>query len=132
MTRALKDFTGKWLLERVITPKDGNVARFSGQASWMPDADGLRYCETGQLQMPGQTPIHAERVYLWHADLSVYFEDGRLFHTVPPSGGAAAHWCPPDQYDGFYDFGDWPKFRVSWQVRGPQKNYTLVSNYTRS
>jgi hypothetical protein len=73
----------------------------------------------------------AERRYLWSADLSVWFEDGRFFHNVPPHGGPTAHWCDPDQYDGQYDFADWPAFRVTWRVRGPRKDYRMETLYRR-
>lgn len=74
----------------------------------------------------------ASRVYLWKADLSVWFDDGRYFHTVPAQGGATDHWCDPDQYDVRYDFAEWPDFRVTWRVEGPRKSYTMVSDYTPS
>jgi hypothetical protein len=72
-----------------------------------------------------------ERRYLWALDLSVLFEDGRFFHKVPPLGGATAHWCDPDQYDGMYDFSDWPEFAVTWHVRGPRKDYRMETQYRR-
>jgi len=46
-------------------------------------------------------------------------------------GGACAHWCDPDQYDGQYDFSRWPEWRCIWQVRGPRKDYRMTSLYCR-
>lgn len=127
--RVLADFEGRWRIERRITQHDGPPARFDGQAVWSPEGDALRYMERGELRIEGQRAMQAERRYLWRADLSVWFEDGRFFHRVPPGGGDAAHWCAPDAYDVSYDFALWPRFRVVWRVRGPRKDYTMTSTY---
>ena len=127
--RRLQDFEGAWGFVRIITHADGRVAEVSGRALWRPDGARLAYRETGEMRMPGFPPMQVERRYLWDAALIVRFADGRFFHAVPPAGGATAHWCDPDQYDGSYDFSDWPRFRVSWRVRGPLKDYRMVTQY---
>ena len=127
--RRLSDFLGSWDLDRRIVQSDGQTARFIGQASWVHQGDGALYSETGQLTLDGQPPMRAERRYRWGADLSVWFEDGRFFHHVPPQGGQTGHWCDPDQYEVAYGFDDWPRFHVTWQVRGPRKDYTMTSLY---
>ena len=71
------------------------------------------------------------RRMLWGPGLSGAFEDGRPFHDVPTEGGAVSHWCAPDRYDGHYDFSRWPEFRVEWRVRGPRKDYQMVTDYRR-
>ena len=81
--------------------------------------------------MDGKTPMQAERRYRWSTDLSVYFDDGRFFHCVPKSGGETQHFCDPDMYKGTYDFAEWPTFRVTWDVRGPRKDYRMTSTFTR-
>lgn len=129
--RRLQDFEGAWRLTRVITHADGRVAEVAGRALWWPEGTGLAYRETGEMRMPGFAPMQVERRYFWEAGMAVHFTDGRFFHTVPPGGGETAHWCDPDQYDGSYDFSDWPLFRVSWQVRGPSKDYRMTTTYTR-
>ncbi len=132
MTRSLDDFKGRWHLTRQITPADGPSGQFDGIATWSPVTEGLAYHELGMLQIANHPPMQAERRYLWRPDLSVWFEDGRFFHTVPADGGATGHWCDPDQYDVVYTFDDWPSFRVSWRVKGPAKDYTMISDYSRS
>lgn len=125
--RVLSDFTGRWALSRRIVPVTGAEARFEGVAEWRLEG---AYEERGVLSVQGQPPMQAERRYRWDADLSVYFEDGRFFHKVPPLGGETGHWCDPDQYDVVYDFGTWPRWQVSWQVLGPRKNYEMISDYS--
>ena len=127
--RRWSDFTGRWTLDREIFHSDGAVARFAGKAQWVPDGKRLLYSESGNLTIQGQMAMVAERRYIWLPDLSVLFEDGRLFHKVPPTGGPTAHWCDPDHYEGVYYFDDWPRFTVGWQVQGPRKSYTMTSFY---
>ena len=129
--RQLADFLGEWRLSREIAQADGSVARFEGVARWVSRADGgADYSETGALITP-QGRFAAERRYLWDGDLRVYFDDGRFFHAVPAGGGAAGHWCDPDQYDVTYDFSGWPEWTAVWRVRGPRKDYVMTSRFVR-
>lgn len=129
--RRLSDFQGSWALVRYVTPAHGPVAHFKGTAVWHPENGGLMCKEQGVMMLEGHAPMRAERRYFWAPDLQVYFEDGRFFHQVPAEGGGAGHWCDPDQYEGMYDFSDWPGFRVIWTVTGPRKDYRSVSEYSR-
>ncbi|MDD9729680.1 DUF6314 family protein [Mameliella sp. AT18] len=130
VARDLGAFLGVWQVSRQIRQDDGARGRFEGTARWQADGTGAIYCERGQFWLGGQGPFVAERSYRWDADLTVYFEDGRLFHQVPAQGGAVAHWCPPDQYDGHYDFSDWPRWSLRWRVSGPRKGYQSLTRYT--
>lgn len=130
--RVLDEFEGVWDIARSIRPADGPVARFEGQGIWTPARGGLDYAERGTLSVPGAAPMTAERRYHWTTELMVYFDDGRLFHQVPPGGGETRHWCDPDSYTGQYDFSAWPAFEVSWHVTGPRKDYVMHSRFTRS
>lgn len=127
--RQLRDFSGEWCFERVIDEAGGRRIEVSGRAIWTPREGGLDYEEIGQMQWPGQPPLHVERRYFWDLDLGVFFADGREFHKVPPEGGETAHWCDPDQYDGHYDFDIWPTFKVTWRVKGPRKDYCMQTIY---
>lgn len=135
----LADFAGCWHLHRTIRP-DGTApgqmpARLQGEAVWRPAPRGLVCTESGLLHLPGQAPLRAERRYLWQDGpdgISVRFGDGRFFHRIPASGGPVAHDCPPDRYDGGFDFSGWPDlFRVVWRVHGPRKGYRMDSLYRR-
>jgi len=129
--RILDDFAGVWALSRVIEQESLPPGRFEGTAIWTPHREGLAYIEDGTLTISGQTPMAATRRYLWKPDLSVWFDDGRYFHSVPARGGETDHWCDPDDYRVQYDFGDWPAFVVTWRVQGPRKSYTMISRYSR-
>ncbi|WP_297774702.1 DUF6314 family protein [uncultured Roseovarius sp.] len=127
--RRLQDFEGAWAFTREVVEADGRRATVTGRAVWRCDGAGLAYTETGEMRIAGHAPMQVERRYSWDSDLAVSFEDGRFFHHVPPEGGETAHWCDPDQYDGAYDFGNWPEFTVTWRVRGPRKDYRMVTRY---
>ncbi|MEO0743754.1 MAG: DUF6314 family protein [Pseudomonadota bacterium] len=129
--RRLLDFEGLWRIAREVRHGDGSVGQFAGTAQFTPAGDGLAYVEEGTLTLAG-TALQATQRYHWGADLSVHFDDGRFFHHVPPLGGETSHWCAPDQYDGHYDFADWPAFTVTWTVTGPRKDYRMLSRYARS
>lgn len=129
--RCLADFFGTWRIRRDICPVEGPQARFEGKAEWSKVPDGAVYVEKGQLHMPGQGTFEAERRYHWHEDLRVFFDDGRFFHAVPAQGGESAHWCDPDQYDATYQFSDWPEWSCRWRVKGPRKDYEMLSRYCR-
>lgn len=129
----LWDFEGDWQITRRIEDAlSGQEAGFVGTARFERDCLGLRYSEKGLLTLGGAS-MEAERVYLWRsadAGIEVFFDDGRFFHRIDGSSGAG-HWCDPDQYDGIYDFGDWPDWSSRWQVKGPRKDYVMVSIFKR-
>ena len=128
--RVLADFEGRWRVERSIRQTDGVEGRFEGEAVFAPDGAGaLAYHEDGVLTMPGAAPMRATRAYRWVEGLEVFFDDGRPFHTVPATGGAATHLCPPDIYRVSYDFSRWPDWTATWDVTGPRKAYRMVSAY---
>jgi hypothetical protein len=133
VAKTLLDFEGCWLLERSISDNLSKTSsHFSGRAELTRDALGLKYTERGVL-MVGDIRVPAERKYFWRwteGAISVFFEDGRPFHTFDPRGYCTAeHWCDPDHYKVFYDLDDWPMWRTVWTVVGPRKNYVMSSGY---
>lgn len=141
MTAAFKitlaDFAGHWNLHRKIDDARAQASgRFQGVADFMPDPDGLIYCETGVLSLTGQVPLQATRSYLWQQGagrITVLFADGRGFHhfATDRANSGATHDCPPDIYHVQYDFRRWPDWSAEWQVKGPRKDYAMVSHYQR-
>ncbi|MDF1620017.1 DUF6314 family protein [Pseudothioclava nitratireducens] len=135
MVLRLSDFEGLWLVSRVIRPKDAPEGRFEGQARFTRDGACLRYFEEGELTLPGSGPMHAERAYLWRRGgkgIIVDFADGRAFHSFDPAVPEATHWCDPDDYAVRYEFDRWPEWRAEWRVKGPRKDYVMVTDYRRA
>ena len=132
----LKDFLGAWKLDRVIDDaRAGQRMVLSGNAVFSPNASGLRCEETGMLNVPEQPPMEARQTTFWQpcdAGIAVFFADGRPFHEFPLERVADVHHdCPPDDYRGRYDFTVWPRWTLSWRVRGPRKDYAMLSTYQR-
>jgi hypothetical protein len=126
---------GGWRLSREIDDRRaGATGRFEGVATFVPDGAGLVYSEAGELHLAGQPPMRAERRYLWRASagrVGVLFADGRAFHDFDAGAArpGAVHRCPPDLYRVAYDFSAWPRWTAVWEVRGPRKDYRMVSRY---
>lgn len=131
----LYDFIGDWAIDRVIEDRlSGQEGRFEGHARFVVDGDVLRYREEGLLSLGGGPPMMAVREYLWRdADerIAVDYGDGRVFHDFDPADPAAHHACDPDDYRVRYDFGGWPDWQAEWTVKGPRKDYTMTSRYSR-
>lgn len=131
----LADLEGRWRVSRMIEDlRAGLKGQFEGEATWSPDADGLIQEEQGTLTFGTAPPMQATRRYLWRAEgaaLSVLFDDGRAFHTVPQPGAEALHDCPPDTYRVRYTFEDTCKFSTRWHVMGPRKDVVLTTTFTK-
>ncbi len=132
------DFEGRWRLSRRIEDaKAGSTGVFDGIAVFTRDAAGLTYEEAGELRLPDMAGIRASRRYLWRqsdAAIEVLFEDGRDFHRIDLTGNVATAWhdCLPDFYEVSYNFSHWPDWRAIWRVKGPRKDYTMISDYHRA
>ncbi len=134
MALGLKDFAGRWRLDRRIRDAQGDrEGRFRGDALFRPEGATLFYRERGELTLDGRE-MAAEQSHVWRQEgnrICVVFADGRPFHTfelgvLTPEG---RHVCAPDLYRVLYDFGAWPEWRSEWRVSGPRKDYTLTTRY---
>ena len=136
MSPGLADFAGLWQINRKIDDKTGlGAGTLIGEARFLRDGAGYRYAETGTLCFARQPPMEARQSYLWREDgqgIAVLFPDGRPFHSfVPDDQPIAAHWCDPDQYDVAYAFSAWPDWQSTWRVKGPRKDYEMITFYRR-
>lgn len=132
----LSAFEGTWTMSRSIDDAlTGRPGRLDGVARFSPEADGLACVETGLLTLSGRPAMTASRRYLWRdggaGAIEVSFEDGRFFHRFDADSAApsALHDCPPDEYRVRYDFTRWPDWSAEWRVRGPRKDYAMVTRY---
>ena len=129
------DFAGRWRLERRITDhRGGPESVLRGEVYLEPVAGGLEYRERGSLRLGDGPPLEAERRYFWafiEGEVRVRFADGAPFHAFVPAGKGAGtpHPCGDDLYQCAYDFTAWPRWRVTWRVRGPRKDYLSVSEH---
>jgi hypothetical protein len=134
----LAAFEGDWTIERTIEDNlAGRPGRLEGVARFAPEGPALAYLEEGLLTLGDGPAAPASRRYLWRdggaGSIEVLFGDGRFFHRFEPGAPApaAVHECAPDQYRVRYDFSRWPRWTAEWRVRGPRKDYAMVTRYQR-
>lgn len=132
----LAAFEGRWIIERRIEDvRAGRAGRLAGTARFERAGTALAYAEEGTLRLGDGPPMVATRRYTWHdagaGTIEVRFADGRLFHRfyADEPSPTAVHDCPPDQYRARYDFSRWPRWTAEWRVRGPRKDYGIVTEY---
>jgi hypothetical protein len=63
----------------------------------------------------------------------VHFADGRLFHPWAV-GRWVDHPCAPDHYRGLVETVGDPvtRWTVAWQASGPEKDYAMTTQHTRT
>ncbi|MCB1329702.1 MAG: trigger factor [Maritimibacter sp.] len=138
----LTDFEGRWRIARRIEDHwMGTTGLFEGVARFTPDGQGLNgqglsYHEVGELKLPQEVPLTASRRFLWRGDedgIEVLYEDGAPFHRIAGRARVVQAWhaCGQDDYEVSYNFTRWPDWRMIWRVRGPRKDYTSISDYSR-
>lgn len=126
---------GAWAIVRRIEDRRGPDGRFAGTGVFSPDGDGLIWRESGVLTIGAAAPFRAAQRHLWRfaagGGVTVLFADGRAFHGFDPDAPEAEHDCPPDLYRVAYAFDPPDRWRATWRVTGPRKNYRMVSDMTR-
>jgi hypothetical protein len=136
----------KWTFERTLTgqPSNGIV---HGQAQFhYSNHDELLYKEQGKLILSSQIPLDITQKYLYVYDksqdlLTVYFVDENnkrtsIFHTIHFQSKQTSefgwiangeHLCGQDHYSVSYLFAfngiDLVRFEITYQVKGPAKDY---------
>jgi hypothetical protein len=131
---------GRWRLTRRIEDRRADQAgAFDGEAVLRQGSDALIWEEEGRLRL-GPAETIARRSYLWRLrapDVAdIRHHDGRAFHAIalPDFAGgrvAARHDCAPDLYEGLYVFDSADRWRLTWRVRGPRKDYCMTTEHLR-
>lgn len=132
---------GAWVLRREIP----GIGTMDGTAVFGPLLPGtLLYREEGRLRLQSgySGPATREYYYLLEEDhIRVTFADAapgeRTFVTLRPERGhgdtfsaADVHCCTPDVYSATYHFTD-ERLTISTGVRGPKKDYTILTTLIR-
>lgn len=127
---------GRWTQRRTIKPG----GHYTGFAQFeMVDDTTLTYHEEGTLTTDTGycNIVHRDYVFKREGDgIAVYFAETplRLFHHLTFDSQAMAkaeHACDPDHYTSLYHFTDATHLTITHQVRGPRKDYTMVTHYAR-
>ncbi|KAK3063527.1 hypothetical protein LTS18_014810 [Coniosporium uncinatum] len=119
------------------------------------------YTEEGTMTTSQGLQMNTRRRYIWRLSkatetsspaVSVFFvkhdnfSPHGLFHHLQFSKSpsqiiraSGSHWCEPDQYEAEYEFSakgrDGPislgDFSITYHVKGPQKDYTSVTSFSK-
>lgn len=144
MSDVFRALAGEWTLVRDI-PGVGTVTGTASFLSTGPDL--LRYREEGRFdQISGlSTVVYREYDYALDGDtIIVRFvpvpTTEPILHVLRltpegsqpwPATAADVHVCRLDTYAGAYRFESPDRFTVEMRVRGPAKDYSMHSAYTR-
>jgi len=135
---------GSWELRRSI-PNYGNM---EGMATFTKGGtDILNYKETGTMELTNRKKFTAYREYQYRYEdgtIAVFFRDndraGQLFHVLKFAGegsegestATACHVCKEDIYNAMYYFyGQEDRFNLTYQVKGPLKDYCSNTVFLR-
>lgn len=128
---------GPWTFSRAVTGYP-NQGRIEGTAFFQETQPGtLHYNEEGKLTLDTGPVLDAGQKYTYRLEngqIIVDYSDGRPFHVLDFSSSKEAcgeHLCGQDFYKAAYDFEGPDAFTVKWDVKGPQKDYTITTQYTR-
>lgn len=140
-----KTLQGKWKFNRTIS----GFGSVTGTANFQPietEKEALFYKEEGVLIMDNGTEIniHREYVYRYKDDkITAYFFENektdRLFHTLSFENSenkaqleaSASHLCVNDTYKAKYNFFNEKQFKLTYNVKGPQKNYIAETYFDK-
>lgn len=115
-----------------------------GRAIFAPSKAELHYREDTSLPLPNRNPLTSHREYLYKFDddsIRVYFlQNGKsrgefLRLEFDSEGGmisVGAHLCKTDMYEGHFDFTHPHAPVIAYTVKGPCKDYSLTTRYSRA
>ncbi|MGH3395772.1 MAG: DUF6314 family protein [Streptosporangiaceae bacterium] len=139
MPDALSFLLGAWHIDRHIDDRALGVSgSFAGTGHWTPAGAELAYTERGELRFNGHRgPASRSLIYRGRPDgtADVLFADGRPFYHLDPRPGSwlARHDCGRDVYELsarlLHRSGS---FEERWRVRGPGKDYEIMTTLTRA
>ena len=117
------------------------------ESTELTTSTGLKIAGTKQYIYQYDEPIDKLEVYFVKRDSGSSLES--LFHRLdfevpldenPPRKtpwcANASHWCSPDTYEVRYTFSfkgaDVEKWKIEYEVKGPRKDYSMETWYTRA
>jgi hypothetical protein len=123
---------GTWNLARTIEDRRlGEEGTLTGVLDLTEEQPGrIRWEERATWHRTGGDVAVSRRLRLERADHGWWmrFEDGREFHPWAP-GEPVVHDCAPDTYRGQVS-GTPDGWSVTWEVTGPEKDYTMTTLLT--
>ncbi len=146
MLQLFKHLRGVWKLQRRL----GTQGHMHGMACFQPwGPEVLYYQEKGTATFGNGKVLPAYRTYAYVYEqgiIAVHFWDqaqrqpaGLLhtlqFHSAQTTSQAlvatGTHWCSDDIYKACYTFVNDNHFQLTYQVQGPQKDYTIQTHFSK-
>ncbi|WP_420416853.1 DUF6314 family protein [Pacificispira sp.] len=127
------DLGGRWRLSRLVFDfSEGTFLRGTGEMQAV--ADGARLWRLQETLI--FNGFEAQRDSLWQIvgqSLHLRYADGAPLVVLDLTQGTAedAHLCAPDRYLARFKTLGSDRFKLSWRVTGPRKNYAMVTDYRR-
>ena len=138
---------GYWKIYRTIQEAPKNMIPGEGKAIFTSDSKDpnvLFYKEDLYL-LANSEKIDVSKEYIFRYignNISVFFKEQpeRFFYTLEFENlseidkvitAKAEHLCIKDTYKAYYKFFDNNKFELSYQVKGPKKDYIMTTMYDR-
>lgn len=132
---------GVWRINRIIIHKVPLESyEGSGFAEFSLLGDGaLLYHEKIKLKnLETQIEVTGYQKYKYNYnpdkdEIVKYFNDGRLFYALEQNNESAfgKHLCGQDNYQANYQFKSEENFLLYYEIKGPKKNYTISTEYTK-
>lgn len=126
---------GRWEFDRRIDDRlAGEHGTVTGTAEFVNESDGrVRWTERGIMAWQARNVPVSRTLFLELRDDGwfVTFEDRRDFHRWIP-GEVVDHPCNADLYRGLVAATQTDRWTMTWEVRGPAKDYTMVTDLVRS
>lgn len=135
MKKIFDSLEGHWQWRRTIS-EQGTA---QGKASFTRlSPTQLAYREDGLLSTQS-TDFKMFRTYTYQLEeenISVFFagHTNSLFHRLQftsPITASASHLCLCDHYEATYTFLNPTTFRLTYQVKGPKKDYTIDTTFEK-
>ena len=121
---------GKWTFKRQIDDRHSNTKM---SATGTLTVDNTLWAEQGDLNGTKFTQNYG-LVFNDKGGITVNFPDGRLFYTLKnlEENQTIDHLCGNDHYQGAYTYQTQTQFTLIWHVKGPKKDYTMTTEYSRA
>ena len=137
-SRIFSTLEGSWRISRTIS---GYGAVIGTAVFTKKEESELHYREEGDWMTTLGTVHRVYREYIYRqaldGEIGVYFADQpmKLLHPLQFDASNEAtgeHVCNKDSYQAKYVFVDDDCFTLAYIVKGPEKDYTIYTEFTRS
>jgi hypothetical protein len=141
---------GSWSIERQIYIRQSGLLHAVARGECTFEAkqnipEHLEYAERGKLKIGDETseiPFTRRFNYQFVStrQMEVFFGDGpdtgksyQSYHYESPDKWVAedVHLCGSDNYEGIYEFSSENSFSLSTVIKGPAKDFLIITEYKR-